>query len=87
MISAPIRVPMIVPRPPNRLVPPITTAVIADSSYITPAVGSAAFTRAMNSSPARPARPPDSMYSLILCHSTCTPVTRAAVSLSPITRA
>ena len=35
-ISAPSTVPMIEPRPPERLTPPITVIAMASSSYITP---------------------------------------------------
>ena len=38
-ISAPISVPTIEPRPPNRLVPPITTAVIESRLAVWPACG------------------------------------------------
>ena len=41
MISAPTSVPARVPWPPIRLVPPITVAAIASSSYIIPAIGCA----------------------------------------------
>lgn len=40
MIAAPITVPKTPPSPPNRLVPPMTTMVIASSSSPVPAVGS-----------------------------------------------
>ena len=39
MINAPIIVPVILPLPPVREVPPRTTAAIASSSYPSPAVG------------------------------------------------
>ena len=45
MISAPITVPPIVPDPPERLVPPITTAAMASSSNISPRLGEAPFRR------------------------------------------
>ena len=38
-ISAPTSVPSTMPRPPNRLVPPITTAVIESRLYSTPTFG------------------------------------------------
>src|SRR5260221_4131761 len=44
-ISAPIRVPVIDPLPPKRLVPPITTAVIESTFREPPASGLAAPTR------------------------------------------
>ena len=37
MISAPISVPTMVPEPPNRLAPPITTAAMESSSSGSPA--------------------------------------------------
>ena len=37
IVSAPNKVPIIVPRPPKRFVPPKTTAAITSSSNITPA--------------------------------------------------
>src|SRR5271166_402597 len=59
-MSAPTRVPMIEPRPPNRLVPPITTAVMLLRFMFSPAVGLMAPTRPMSAQPAiaamRPAK-------------------------------
>src|SRR5215470_14347375 len=40
IISTPIKVPMMDPRPPYKLAPPITTAAIASSSSPVPATGS-----------------------------------------------
>ena len=58
-ISAPTTVPTIEPRPPNRLVPPITTAVML-LRFMFPAVGLIAPTRPISAQPAiaamRPAR-------------------------------
>ncbi len=61
MMRAPIRVPITDPEPPMRLVPPITTAAIASSSYMMPAIGWAELSRATRrsavtalSSPAMP---------------------------------
>ncbi len=42
---APTRVPHTLPRPPARLVPPMTTAAITSSSYPWPATGSAELSR------------------------------------------
>ena len=47
MISAPTSVPASVPSPPIRLVPPITVAAMASSSYIMPAIGCAELSRAV----------------------------------------
>src|SRR5271165_390954 len=59
-ISAPISVPMTEPRPPNRLVPPITTAVMLLRFMFSPAVGLMAPTRPINAQAAiaamRPAK-------------------------------
>ena len=51
-ISAPISVPMIEPRPPNRLVPPITTAVMLSRLAFAPAVGLIAPIRPISAQPA-----------------------------------
>ncbi|MNC64325.1 hypothetical protein D3C75_1145130 [compost metagenome] len=53
MMSAPIRVPMMRPLPPIRLVPPSTTAAMASSSYPMPAVGWAEERREVTMRPAR----------------------------------
>ena len=54
-IIAPISVPMIVPRPPNRLVPPRTTAVMLSRfSVVWPAFGSPSSVRATSSIAAIP---------------------------------
>ena len=53
-----IKVKIIPPLPPDRLVPPITTAAIASSSYINPASGSPCLTWHACNTPARPASPP-----------------------------
>ena len=47
MISAPMTVPMIVPEPPNRQAPPITTAAIESSSSGSPAWAAPAEKRAV----------------------------------------
>ena len=60
MISAPIRVPSTVPSPPIRLVPPMTVAAIASSSYIMPAMGCAEFSRAVSRIAASPLSSPAS---------------------------
>ncbi len=53
-MSAPISVPMMMPRPPNRLVPPSTTAVMLSSLSVCPACGSPTPVRATASSAAMP---------------------------------
>ena len=60
MINAPITVPMIVPDPPNRLAPPITTAAIELSKMGSPAWGAPAENRAVYTRPASPAETADS---------------------------
>src|SRR5271170_2692157 len=57
-ISAPISVPTIEPRPPNRLVPPITTAVILSRLPLAPAVGLIAPMRPISAQPAIAAMSP-----------------------------
>ena len=46
MISAPVKVPRIEPRPPLRLPPPITTAAMIGNSLPVPDVGSPIVSRA-----------------------------------------
>ncbi len=53
-MSAPTRVPMMMPRPPKRLVPPSTTAVMASRFSVCPALGSPAPMRATLSKDAMP---------------------------------
>ena len=58
-ITAPISVPMMLPRPPKRLVPPMTTAVMLSRfSVVWPAFGSPSSVRATRSSAAMPGRQP-----------------------------
>ena len=71
IIKAPISAPTIFPFPPIKLVPPITHAAIASSSYILPALTVAAFNLLVKRTPATPARPPiviktHSVFRLIL---------------------
>ena len=51
MTSAPAIVPEIVPEPPNRLAPPMTTAAIESSSSGSPACGAPAVKRPVYSAP------------------------------------
>ena len=71
--------------PPCMSVPPITTAVTASSSIMTPAVGSAVLSRAVMIRALTPARNAESMYTDVLCRFTSTPRRRSAVSLPPST--
>ncbi len=59
IVNTPINVPMIEPRPPYRLAPPITTAVIAASSGAVPANRSIDMICADRSTPATAASAPD----------------------------
>ena len=54
MTSAPATVPQIVPEPPNRLAPPMTTAAIESSNSASPACGAPAEKRPVYSAPATP---------------------------------
>ena len=58
MMNAPISVPITVPSPPVRLPPPITTAAITWSSYVTPAVGWPVISRDVSIIPAKPVSKP-----------------------------
>jgi hypothetical protein len=53
-INAPSSVPTIEPRPPNRLVPPSTTAVMLSRFSVCPACGSPTPVREIDSSAAMP---------------------------------
>ncbi len=83
-INTPMTVPHIEPRPPNRLVPPITTAEIAASTSWVCASMDATPKREMSVTAARPARPPISTYSEIWWEFTWMPERRAASELEPI---
>lgn len=65
-INAPIKVPVIRPRPPDKLQPPNTTAAIASNSYPVPAVGCAEERRATSMLPAKAANAPQRAYTVIL---------------------
>jgi hypothetical protein len=56
--NAPMMVPVIVPSPPKRLVPPMTTAAIASSSAPFATVGCAELSREVSITPAIPADSP-----------------------------
>ncbi len=58
-ISAPIKVPNTVPTPPNRDVPPISTAAIAGSVRLSPMSASAELSRARKMMEASPAMVPE----------------------------
>ena len=83
-MKTPMNVPSIVPRPPNRLAPPITTAVMTTrlSSGWPEIVVVLKYPRFRI--PARPASSPLSAYTLIRCRSTLMPARSAASGLEPI---
>src|SRR5579863_554788 len=81
--TAPTTVPPIPPRPPARLVPPITTEAITRSSYPMPPTASAAPSRADNKNPASPASAPTTKYTLVMIAGTSRPFRRAASGLPP----
>jgi len=72
------------PRPPIRLVPPITTAAITTSSAPIPALGSAASSREHCIIPASPASSPSTANTLIFRGRVSTPARRIASSLVPM---
>ena len=84
MISTPKKVLTTEPRPPIRLVPPMTTAAITCSSMPTPAFGSAASRRADCMRPARPASSPVSANTMMRIGRGSTPASRMASSLVPM---
>ncbi len=82
-MSAPRSVPQTVPRPPKRLVPPMTTAVMESRLRSAPAFGLAALLRpiAIHAPTARIA--PAARYTLISTRLTLMPARRAASLSSP----
>ena len=84
MIKTPTIVPHSLPFPPDKLVPPITTAAIASSSYETPACGKPADTRDDKIIAAKPDNKPHIVYTKIFTFFTLIPDTKAACSLPPI---
>ena len=84
MISAPISVPPSVPSPPIRLVPPMTVAAMASSSYMIPAMGCAELSRAVSRTAATALASPDTPYTIVLWSRTLTPDSRVASSLPPM---
>jgi len=81
---APTIDPIIVPFPPNRLVPPIITAAITFSSLPSPRMGFPPELRAAYAKPARDAVNPQKVNAGILIKSVLTPEKRAAASLPPV---
>ena len=77
-------VPPIVPTPPVRLAPPITTAAIASSSYPSPAYGCAVARREVCTIPANPANAADSTYAPTVSDGTRMPARRATSAFPPM---
>src|SRR5215216_3422935 len=76
--------PAIVPRPPNRLTPPSTTAATALSSSEVAAAGSAEPMRATSRIAARPAIAPEIVYAAIFMRCVRTPTARDPSELPPV---
>ncbi len=82
--SAPISAFRTSPRPPNRLVPPITAAEIASiSSVPPPAFRSTLWRREARTMPPSPAMKPEIMKTRIRIRVTLMPARRAASALPP----
>ena len=84
MINAPSIAPATVPRPPIRLVPPITHAAIASSSISVPASGDALPTLPVCSSDAIPTSAPRRANAARMYRRELIPDRRAASGLLPI---
>jgi hypothetical protein len=82
-MSAPISVPNTDPTPPNREVPPISTAAIAGRVSASPMSPSAEFSRARKIRLASPAIAPLTAYTSTRRRFTGTPDRRAASGLAP----
>src|SRR5713226_9843779 len=83
-INAPSTAPNTVPRPPIKLVPPITHEAIASSSIKVPASGEALPTRAVCRIEASPASAPISQNAARMYRFKLIPDSRAASALPPI---
>ena len=83
MNNSPMTVPMTVPCPPAIGVPPISTALIASSSYPLPAYGSADIVKDVNSIPATAAQTPEMIYVEICIFFVLTPDIDAALMFAP----
>ena len=83
-MKTPTTVPSTVPMPPNRLVPPRTTAAMAARLSVECPPMVVVAKRARETIPAMPARNPERPYTLIRCRSTLMPARRAASALDPI---
>ena len=84
MTSAPISALITRPRPPKRLVPPITAAEIASSSSVPPpALRSTELRRAAKITPPIPAIRPEIMKTRMRIRGTLMPARRAASAFPP----
>lgn len=83
MISRPITVPWMVPRPPARLAPPRTIAVTTVSSSPVAALGDAADSWESRISPDRATPRPLAIKATTTIFFTRTPTRRAATGLDP----
>ena len=84
-ISAPISVPTIEPRPPNRLVPPITTAVMESRLAVAPESELTAPMRPISTQPAtRADQAGDARRRASSVRSVLMPARRAASGSSPV---
>jgi hypothetical protein len=82
-VSTPSTVPSTVPRPPNRLVPPSTTAVMTASSKFTPWLADPLPSRMATSTPASAAATPTSTKTVNPTSRTSTPARRSDSRLLP----
>src|SRR5437763_314996 len=81
---APASVPSPVPRPPDRVVPPMTTEAMASSSYPWPEFGWPEVSRVVRMSAPTAAPSPEMTKTSVLNRSTRVPDNRAALSSPPI---
>ncbi len=83
-ISTPMKLPKIVPRPPNSATPPMITAAITCSSRLTPALSGARPTRPNSSAALRPHSPPISTKHTSFTRFVSMPLLRAASTSPPV---
>ena len=84
IINAPAKVPIVVPTPPEKLVPPTMAAVKPSISYPTAPFGNPALTRDIKSTPAIPTKTPLIMKTMYLFRFTEIPDAIAASSFPPM---
>ena len=83
MSIAPMNVPTMDPAPPERLVPPTTTAAMTSSSYDTPAFGCPEFIREASRIPLSAASVAERTYTLTRTLQVRIPARRAASMFPP----